>query len=165
MTEPIDIYNLLERCAALESEALSSLDPGVQAQAFPYSVINNDVYPYFTNQTGQMTIESDSEDVDEYTLTVNSRLIVGHTQGGAKGEYEGRLYEFIPQLIHYFNEREVLQSKTFKNRPSNINFARIVNVSALTLFRNSGTGQDGGELGVSFTIEINLYNPICQQYL
>lgn len=163
MTAPIDLYHLLERCAALESEALSRLDPSVQAQAFPYTVVNNDVYPYFTNSLPPMEIASDSEDIDEYTLRLPARLLVGHVNGGAKGEYEKALYTYVPQLVHYFNERETLQSASFPTRAA-VNFARVVSVSGLTRFSQSGTGADDGQMGVSFTIEINLYNPICQQY-
>lgn len=165
MTAPIDLYHLLERCAALESEALSRLDPGIQAQGFPYTVISNDVYPYFSNQAGQMTIGNDSEDLDEYTVTVTARLIVGYIEGGAWGEYEKKLYTYIPQIIHYFNEREMLQSDAYPTRPDNVYHGRVVACSGITRFSMSGTGQDAGQIGATFTIEISLYNEICQQYL
>jgi hypothetical protein len=164
MTAPIDLYHLLERCAALESEALSRLDPGIQAQGFPYTVIVNDVYPYFSNQAGQITVSNDSEDIDEYRLTVTARLIVGYVEGGAWGEYEKKLYVYIPQIIHYFNEREMLQSDAYETR-ANIYYARIVASSGITRFSVSGTGQDAGQIGATFTIEISLYNELCQQYL
>jgi len=165
MTAPIDLYTLLERCAALESEALSRLDPGIQAQAFPYVAISNDVYPFFTNSLPPLEIEGESQDIDKYTLRVPARLLVGHVNGGAKGEYERRLYEFIPQLVHYFNERDQLQSDAYESRADGVEYARIVSVTGLTRFSQSGTGIDDGQMGAAFTIEIVLYNPICQQYL
>lgn len=164
MTAPIDIVDLKKRCASLGSEALSALDPGVQAAAFPYNAVT-DVYPYFTFSLPPMEIAGDSEDLDEYTLRLPGRLLVGHVKGGAHGEYEGKLDMYVPQLVHYFNEREQLQSKEYRTRAAGVNYARVVNVSGLTRFSLSGTGMDDGQMGVSFTIEINLYNEICQQYL
>lgn len=165
MTAPIDLYGLLERCAALASEALSRLDPGVQAQAFPYTVVANDVgFAWFTFSQPPFEIGADSQDIDAYTLRVPGKMIVGHNNGGALGEYEKRLYVYVPQLVHYFNEREMLQSDAYPTR-ANIQYARVTGVSGLTQFSQSGAGVEGGQLGVSFTVEISLYNEICQQYL
>jgi hypothetical protein len=164
MTAPIDLYHLKERCAALASEALSRLDPGVQAQAFPYTVVSNDVYPFFSFSQPPFEIGADSQDIDTYLLRLPGKLIVGHNNGGAIGEYERKLDVYTPQLAHYFNEREMLQSDTFPTR-ANIQYARITGVSGLTQFSQSGTGMEGGQLGVTFTVEITLYNEICQQYL
>lgn len=168
MTAPIDLYHIVERCGALASEALSRLDPGIQAQAFPYTVVANDVYPFFTFSLPPMEIGADSQDIDTYVLRVPGRLIVGHKEGGAIGEYERKLYTYVPQLVHYFNEREMLQSETDENpfeTRANIQYARITGVSGLTQFNLSGVGTEAGQMGVTFTVEINLYNEICQQYL
>ena len=59
----------------------------------------------------------------------------------------------------------MLQSETDKTRPYSVEYARVIACSGVTRFSMSGTGTDAGQIGATFTIEINLYNEICQTYL
>lgn len=159
----IDMQELMDRVAALETEALAALSPSVVANAVDRFFHVQPTYPYFVNRLGAMTIDDDSEDLDVYAVIVKMRLIIGHVTEGYEGEVENRLQLYIPQVITYFNERELLQSGTYTAALDDLTRARIVACTGFAVFQQSGIGSQ--LVGAEFDLRCELEESITQAYL
>lgn len=159
----IDMQALMDRVAALEEEALFVMTPSVDANAVDRFFHVQPTYPYFTNRLGQITVDDDGEDYDVYTVNVQMRLLIGQMTEGYDGEVENRLQLYIPQIITYFNERELLQSTTFTSALDDLVRARIVACTGFAVFQNSGVGTQ--LVGAEFTLQCQLNEQIIQAYL
>lgn len=165
MTEPIDIEEMMQRIAALESEALAYMDSDYaeEAIAYPFSLKQQAVYPYLTNQLAPWTMEDESQDINEYNFAVTGRLLIAAASSGVDGETERKTYHWLAQIIHYINEHEALQSEAYPTPMDGIDYARCRLGTGITRFNFSGLGPMIDEWGTAFTVEIRLYNPICQK--
>lgn len=159
----IDIQGLMDRCAALEKEALLALATPVTADAVPYFRHIQEATPYFTNRLDAFTIEGDSEDYDEVApVVVVIRLIIGHVTEGYVGESDARLHLYIPQILEYFNKRELLQSAAYPTALDHLVLARITSCTGYREFQNSGVG--GSQVGCEFRLEAQFIYRIEQAY-
>jgi hypothetical protein len=156
----VDAEELLLRMAALEEEAMEALDK--RADAKPYFFHTQEAFPYFTNRLGDITVDSDSEEIDLYTYEIVVRLVIGHRTEGYTGETDSALQSYIPHLIQYFNERELLQSEVYPDAMDNLTRARVVSCRGYTEFVNSGVG--GSQIGTEITLRAELEDEIEQAY-
>lgn len=159
----IDIEGLVNRLGAIEIEALAALTPAVTADAVPRFFHAQEAFPYFTHRVGNITVSSNSESFDVYTVPVIARLVVGHIDAGYKGQNETKLYQYIPQVLDTLNSREYLQSETYTAAMPHLRSARVATISGFSAFRN--TGINAVQVGTEFTVEAELINQIEQRYL
>ena len=158
----IDMQAIMDRVAALETEALATLSPSVQADAVDRFFHVQATYPFFVNRLGAMTIDGDSEDLDLYVVNVQMRLLIGKLTEGYEGEVENRLQLYIPQVITYMNERELLQSTTYPDALDDITRARVVACTGFAVFQQSGV--QASLVGAEFTLRVELEEAITQAY-
>lgn len=161
----IDMQALMDRIAALETEALAALSPSVEANAVDRFFHVQATYPFFVNRLGAITVDDDSEDFDVYTVNVQMRLLIGHLTEGYNGEVENRLQLYIPQIISYFNSRELLQSATYTEALDDLGLngrARITACTGFAVFQNSGVGTQ--LVGAEFTLQCELTEELTQAY-
>jgi hypothetical protein len=161
----IDMQALMDRVAALEIEALAALTPTVDANAVDRFFHVQATYPFFVNRLGAITVDDDSEDLDVYVVNVQMRLLIGKITEGYEGEVENRLQVYIPQIITYFNERELLQSMTYADALDDISpsgVCRIVACTGFAVFQQSGVGTS--LVGAEFTLRCELKESIEQVY-
>lgn len=160
----IDAQALMDRVAALETEAMAVLSTPVTAEATDHFFYVQGSTPYFVNRLGEIVVEGDSEDFDLYTYDVVMRLIIGQITQGYQGEPENQLQTYIPQIIRYFNERELLQSVTYPTGLDNLHRARVVACSGLQVFRHTGATETL-QVGTEWTLRCDFEEMIEQQYL
>ncbi len=159
---PIDYNELLARCAALQIEALASLSSPVAADAKPYFIHTQESFPYFTNRVGGDEIGFDSQDFDRDDLTVIMRLVVGHITEGYVGEPESNLYDWIPEIKTYFNERELLQSVAYPTAMLGLIESRVSGHNGFRVFQNTGLGAT--QVGTEITLSCQFDESIDQAY-
>lgn len=148
------LNELLERLVAIEVEALASI--GVTADAKPYFYHIQGAFPYFTNRVVDIPISDDgSQDEDVNSPVIVARLVLAHATEGYKGEPEDRLYEWLPVIKTYINQRMWLQSAAFPNRMDNLQSARVVNNGGLRVFQNEGINatQIGAEIQIACILD------------
>ena len=156
----LNMVELMDRVAALETEALAALSPSVSANAVDRFFHTQAAYPYFVNRLGAISIDADSEDFDVYTVNVQMRLLIGHITEGYEGEVENRLQLYIPQVITYFNEHEELQSATYTAALVDLDRARVVACTGFAVFQQSGISTS--LVGAEFTLQCQLTEQITQ---
>lgn len=159
----IDIGELLDRVVAIEKEALAALSTPVASDAVPYLFHVQEAFPFWTNRLGTVTIDTDSQDFDVYTVEVVMRLSVGYRTEGLSGGVDAALNDYIPQVIQYTNERELLQSAAYPTGMVDLVQARVTACRGFTVFESAGTGQN--IFGTEFTLTATLVNHIEQAYL
>ena len=132
------LNELLSRVAALQIEAMASIN--VSADAKPYFYHTNEGFPYFTNRVADGLVgDTGSQEFDANSPLVIMRLVVAHLTEGYKGEPEYRLYEWLPVVKSYIQERsEWLQSAAYPARFENLQSARIVNGGGFRALENTG---------------------------
>lgn len=158
----IDYVNLLQRCAALQIEAMLHQSTPVTADAKPYFLHTQEAFPYFTNRIGGDEIDSDSQDFDRDTITVTMRLVIGHVTEGYQGEPETNLYTWMPVIKEYFNERELLQSAAYPTAMTSLIEARVTGHNGFRVFQN--TGLSANQVGTEFTLTCQMDESIDQAY-
>lgn len=145
----------MERLVAIEIETIPTAD------AVPYALHNQDGL-YFTNQIGEITIGSDSEDLDAYTVTVNVLLIAGNKTEGYRGELEITLQEHVGSVIEAFNSRQTLRSAAYNTDMDFLIEARCNLARGLVVTDNSGTGAE--QIAAVFTLTCQFQEPLEQDY-
>lgn len=162
----INAAELIDRVVALEKEALAALTPTVIADAADHFFYVQGSYPYFVNRLGAIIVDDDSEEFDTYAYEVIMRLVMGHTTEGSQGydgEPDARLQAYIPQIITYFNQRELLQSAAYPAALDDLVRARVSGCRGFTVFQQSGVGS--GIIGTEFTLSVFFEEEITQTYL
>lgn len=161
----VNVEELMLRMVAQEKEAMAALSPAVIVDAVPLFVWAQEAFPYFTNRLGTITVaqDEDSEDFDVYTYEVTLRLVIGHVTEGYKGETDTRLQRWIPHLIKFFNERELLQSAAYPLALDALTRARVASCTGFAVFANSIVGSQ--QVGTEITVRCEFEEPIEQQYL
>lgn len=158
----INMQELMDRVAALEIEALNSISVAVDAvDRFFYT---QGSYPYFVNRLGTIAVDDDGEDLDVYVVEVRMRLIIGHLTEGYDGEIENVLQQYIPVVIEWFNERELLQSAAYPLALDDLDGgARVTGCLGFAVFQQSGIGT--AQVGTEFTLRCPFREYIEQAYL
>lgn len=156
----IDLNDLLARVCALDKEAMLTI--GVTADAVPYFFHTQESFPYFTHRISDDTVDDDSQDFDRDTYNVVIRLVIGHATEAYVGEPESLLYDAIPVIKEYFNEREELQSAAFATAMRNLIEARVIGSSGFRVFQNAGISAQ--QVGTEFTLQCGFDETIDQAY-
>lgn len=161
---PTYMTELLARCVAIQKEAMASIS--VTCGAVPYFFYPGTKGPYFTNRIVDVPVITDgSETEDLNQATVIMRLVIGHITESYHGEPESRLYEWLPVVKTYFQERMWLQTATgiYTTRMDNLlPPSRITNSGGLRAFENAGINQT--QVGAELTLSCTFYEHIEQVY-
>lgn len=159
----VDLNALMSRVANLEIASLMALaSPPAAVDAKPYFRHVQEAFPYFVNRIDQFGIGSDSQDFDTASIPIIMRLVILHTTGGFDGERDDTLNTFIPQVIEYFNERELLIDDDYPDEILHLESARIVNCTGYREFQHAGIG--GFQIGCEFTLRCEFEYQIIQAY-
>ncbi len=155
---------LLLRARDLEIEALAALSPSKTAAAKEYFFHTQASFPYFTNRIGGVDVGADSEELDIYTYQVIIRLVIGHLTSGYKGEPEGRLQLYIPQVINYFNSRQWLQttSGSYDTAMLSLMEARCTSSTGFRIFTDAGISAQ--QVGTEFVLTCIFEEQIIQAF-
>lgn len=161
----INVVELMARMVAQEKAAMLALATPVTADAVPYFWHSQEAFPYFTNRVAPITVEQDedSEDIDVYTYDIIARLVIGHVTSGYKGEPDANLQTYIPHLIEYLNERELLQTAAYPLALDNLTRARVTGSNGYAVFNNQAIGLPT-QVGTEFTVRCEFTYEIRQQY-
>lgn len=147
------------RAVNLGKGALTAL--GITSDGEPYARYTAALFPYWTARLDTINIDADSQDFDEYAVNVVLRLVIGHvTSGLYKGERDDELMTWIPHVIEYFNERELLTDDTYPTEIPELVSARIISCSGYREFQNTAVG--GTQVGADFTLRCEFQVPIFQ---
>lgn len=151
------LTELLERAVAMQIEAMASVGRNVDAKPFFWHV--NEGFPYFTNRIADNPISDDgSADIDLNQPVLIMRFVVAHITAGYKGEKERNLYEWLPVIKTWFNERMWLTSAAYPLRMDYLQQARITNNGGIRAFENVGIPvvQVGAELQLACIFAENI---------
>lgn len=146
----IDLDAALDRIVEIQIASLAALS--VTADAVPYFTHYQEVPPYWTNRLGPITIEGESEDIDEPVYTVIMRLVVDHITAGYKGQNEDKLKTWIPAIIRYFHTRRWLETATQTNGLANLLDSRITAATGFRVFQ--AIGIETPQVGCEFTLRL-----------
>ena len=162
------LTEILDRVVAIQLEAMTA--QGVTADAAPYFFYTGEGFPYFSNRINDIGVSGyidgqEAEDIDQNTVFVVMRFVVGHLTSGVRGERESDLYEYIPGIKTYFQEREMLQSAAYPvEMVGLLGGARIVpSGGALRVFQNAGIPVI--QVGTELTLRVPCIEGIEQFYL
>lgn len=161
---PTYMTELLDRCVALQKEAMASIS--VACDAKPYFFHWQEKGPYFTNRIPTMGIATDGSEVEDLNQpTVIMRLVIGHLTESYRGIPESKLYEWMPVVKTYFQQRMWLQTATgpYAERMENLlPPSRIVNIGAIGPLNSAGINQI--QVGCEFALSCTFYEHIEQVY-
>ncbi len=146
----INATELIARICAIEVEAMAVL--GITCTAVPRWQYQQELCPYWRNRIVSVQLITDSGDdgqeVDSYRYTIGSALNYANVSAGYDGEKDAELITVIPQIIQYFDEREVLQSAAY---PVGMDFLRYAYFQAAEGYVNFPYGAAGGlQMGSTF---------------
>lgn len=147
----IDAKELLARICAIEEEATTAI--GFTSKAVPRWLYQQEVTPYWRNRIAaaqlDVSVSDDGQEFDVYRYTVESALNYANVSAGYDGEQDEDILEIFPQLIQYFDEREVLQSAAY---PIGMTYLRNAYFSAGQGYVTFPFGAAGGvQAGSTFT--------------
>ena len=145
----ISLQNAIDRYVELEIAAMAVLTTPVTANAVDHFTYVQDVFPYWTNRPGRITVPIREEDLDYPTYSVISRLVIGHATEGYSGDLENSLQLWIPPLIRYFNARPTLVTATQAAGLPNLLHAQVTDCTGLAILQNFGS--IGSQIGCEFT--------------
>lgn len=156
------LTELLNRVVALQIEAMAALTPPVTADAKPRFYYTSESFPYFTNRIVDTPISDDgSQDEDVNSPVLVMRLVVAHLTSGYKGENEARLYEWLPHIKTYIQERtQWLQSAAYPAKMNGLMEARVINGGGLRVFENAGI--NAMQVGAEIQMQFRVYEAIDQ---
>lgn len=157
-----DFADIKLRLAALEKEALLALPTAVRSDAKPYFIHVQESFPYWLNRGDAFEVDSNSQDLDTFTVPFVTRLVLGHLTSEYKGVNDGKLDSWIPHVIAYINERELLQSAAYPDAPDYLEEARVTACAYYRQFQHSGIG--GYQVGTEFTITCRFLYDIVQAF-
>lgn len=154
---------ILERLVAIELETLASLTPHGTIDAKPYSIYQQESFPYLTQRAGNTQVTPDSEDRDVYEVDVMIRIVIGHVTQGYAGESEQLLYDLEAALMHAINERELLQSAAYPVALTGLTSARAEGSTGMVIVDQAGI--QARQVGAQITVTVTYTDDITQQYL
>lgn len=146
----INTAELLARICAIEEEATAAI--GITSHAFNRWQIQSETVPYWRNNLQRIQLDTstgaDGQEVDTYRYSVASAFHLAEVTAGYDGEKDALLVTVLPQIIQYFDEREVLQSAAY---PVGMAFLRLSYFEAADGYVNFPYSAAGGiHLGALF---------------
>lgn len=129
----IDIKTAKLRICAIEKEALLALSTPITSYAYPrwYAKPEFSGTPWWVNRVAEFNSDEGADDYGEemaiYQYTIVSRLIAGPEQAEYTGELADALDDAIPQIVEYFDAREMLQSTSYTVMLSYLRRANFTN--------------------------------------
>lgn len=163
MTLPID--ETASRIIAIAKEAVAGIKP---SDGVTYFYHEQEAFPYFTLRLSGFDsagygerVETEEMDTDIFTFTL--RFVIGHITQGYVGENDDLLYDVIPAVKSYFNQRNLLQSASYPTACRYLIEARCNSNIGYRVFQNSGTPVL--QVGTEFTIRCEFNENIEQAYL
>jgi hypothetical protein len=157
------LQSVLERLCAIEKETLADLSPSVVADAVPYMIHTQEAFPYFTHRGTNGVIDSNSEDIDDNSVEIIVRLVVGHVTDGYRGQPESALYTYLPAVIEGINSRELLQSDAYPADLNGLISARATAYSGLRIFETAGI--QARQVGTEITVVCTFADGLTQLYV
>lgn len=158
----LDLTSAFTRVVAMQKEIMTDL--GETADAVPYFYHVQESFPYWTNRISNILIEDDgSEDFDRDTYIIVMRLIIGHLTEAFHGEVDAKLYNWIPEIIYFFNAREGLQSDSDTTWLNNLIRARVTSCIGFQIFQDSGLQVN--QIGTEFNLTCQFDETIIKAYL
>lgn len=158
-----DLKATAERIVALAKASLAALSAAVVSDGEAHARYTSELFPYWTARIAPFDVGADSQDFDEYSVPIVLRLVIGHvTSGLYKGERDDELMTWIPHVVEYFNERELLVDASHTTEIADLESARVVRCSGYTEFANSGVGVT--QVGTEFTLRCEYRVPIFQAF-
>lgn len=139
----------LLRICAMERKCLTTdIAAGKVVNAVARFMHVQEVYPYWVNLIGGVTVRPDSEDYEVRIHTITMRLVLGISTSGYVGETEERLGLYIPEVLNYFAARPMLTSDDYPTNATCLWIdgsvggygAQITDASGLQIGVNAGTG-------------------------
>lgn len=159
----VNVQQLFDRIAVIETAALSALSSPISSDAKSYFWHVQETMPYWTNRLGTIEVDADGDEYEIHTYEVIARLIIGHKSDLERGLHERELQRIVPQFIAYLNARELLQSSTYATGMDSLTNAQVISCRGYTEFQNSGSGAEA--VGTEFTIRAIFEEEITQAYL
>lgn len=105
-----DLNDIMNRIAAMETEALSTTSLAINA--VPYWPYQQETLPYLCNRINAMDVDRDTLQAREIVIDrwqIEMMLIIGHFGEGYHGELPSRVYAaYVPTLMDYFEDRREL---------------------------------------------------------
>lgn len=153
----LDMNNWVLRIAAVYEEAFAALSTPVPVDVFPYFYQSSEGFPFLTLQLGAFAlpnwdaIQNSGQEYDDYVITVNAYLYAGKVSQGYRGELDTSIRQWIPHIVQYFNERDLIQSAAFPTRPDDLTDARITACSGIGLIPYATAGEGVLAVGTTFT--------------
>lgn len=162
----IDASELLARVCAIEVEALNALTPPIASTAAPRWLYQQEACPYWRNRIVSVQLITDAlddgQEVDTYRYTVGAALHYANVSAGYDGEKDEDILAIVPQLIQYFDERELLQSASYLTPMA---FLRLSYFQAGEGYVTFPYGAAGGvQIGPTFTYTCIFDRLITQAY-
>lgn len=162
----INTSELLARICAIEEEATLALTTPIISHAVARWQYQQERTPYWRNRILRVELVTDTgadgQEVDTYRYTIGAALNFANVSAGYDGENDEALLTVIPQLIQYFDEREVLQSASY---PVGMPFLRYAYFQAAEGYVNFPYGAAGGlQMGATFAFTCVFDKAIQQAY-
>lgn len=163
----IDTKELMDRICAIEVEALNALLPPIASTASPIWGWQQEQMPYWRNRitSAQLitTPNDDGEEMEMYQYSITAALNYAHYGSGYNGERDEEIFRLIPQVIEYFDAREVLQSNAF---PDGMNFLQKAWFMSVSAYDQQGLSAGGGTvIGPTFQFTCIFSKYLAQAYL
>lgn len=160
----IDTANLLARICAIEEAATLAI--GFTTHAVPRWLYQQEKAGYWRNRIATAQLDTspndDGQEVDSYIYTIETALVYANASAGYNGEKDEDILAIFPQLVQYFDEREVLQSALF---PTGTPFLRMSYFIAGQGYVTFPVGTAGGvQIGSTFTWRCIFDRFITQAY-
>ena len=147
----------MTRLLQIEKDSVSGI---VTADGVTYYPYQQETLPYWTNQiTGLDYVREWGEDIEVRVYTIQARLILAHTTQDYRGETASRVYEIIPAVQNYIEDRRFLNS-TVDTDPLDGVFEgqgfHGAEITAVNVGQLVNAGLPTGQIAVIFTIRLPL---------
>jgi len=148
-----DLDAAMTRLVAMEKEALAAITTNVDAVTyFPYE---QDGFPYWTNRLTIAPPSWKSGEFVDYVFSITGRLVVAHLTEGYRGEGITKIYQYIPEVLDYFDNRPFLTSTSYPTELDDVspdNGLEIVDIIGPAAYRNDGIGSTQVGIEVIFRL-------------
>lgn len=167
----LNFNDYLNRIAAMYVEVMRDL--GVSITAVPRFWYWQEAFPYVTLQQTAGTINGGTiegeaelgEEFNAYTFSVTAYFYAAAIDSNYRGVNDANLLTWMPEIMQYFNERELLQCEAFPDAPDYVIRSGITDWTGVGILPSPSAGQGNNALGTQFTHQIVANIEIEQQYL
>src|SRR3972149_10038596 len=134
-----DLKTAMTRLAAMEKESISAITTSVDAVTiFPWE---QGGLPYWTNRLTTVPPVWLAGDFASYAFSITGRLVVAHITEGYRGEGIEKVYDYIPEILDFFDNRPFLTSTAYPTELDDVapdNGLEIVDIVGPNAYRNDG---------------------------